>query len=128
MDLRRIAFPEEARQGSRTKTSNLAYIMQTRHRGLALAKETLSDSRLKLTMAASSILEIHRDIIETAVRALEQIKYGSVARGIKAQTEHLAIVAESMDAKLQYEAHSTAPPTCLNLTTIAIDTDMMAEL
>ncbi|KAI4135603.1 MAG: hypothetical protein LQ347_000535 [Umbilicaria vellea] len=52
-------------------------------------------------MAASSVLELHRSIAKVSILALEQTKYGSVARGIKAQTEHLAIVAESMDTKLQ---------------------------
>ena len=112
LHLRRIASPEEVGQDSRTKAPNLSYLVQKRRKGLSLAKESLADSRFKLAMAASSVLEIHRDIIETAIRLLEQTKYGSVARGIRAQTEHLAIVAESMDAKLQYGVHSTAPVTC----------------
>lgn len=112
LHLRRIAFPEEVRQGSRTRTPNLSYLVQKRHQGLSLAKESLADSRLKLAMAASSVLEIHRDVIENAIRLLEQTKYGSVARGIRAHTEHLAIVAESMYAKLQYGVHPTAPVTC----------------
>lgn len=105
--LKRIAYPG-AHQDTHTKAPNLTCFMQTRRKDLASARETLSESRLKLAMAASSVLELHRGIVEVAIRALEQTKYGSIARGIKAQTEHLAIVAESMDAKLQYGAYFTA--------------------
>lgn len=118
--LRQIAHPE-AHQDTHTETANLIHFMQTRCNGLACARETLFESRLKLARTATSGLGLHRDIVEVAIRALEQTKYGSVARGIKAQTEHLAIVAESMDAKLQYAAYSM-----LDLLTI-IDADMRAD-
>lgn len=118
--LRQIANPE-THQDTHTETANLTHFMQTRCNGLASARETLSESRLKLARTASSSIQVHGDIFEIAIRALEQTKYGNVARGIKAQTEHLAIVAESMDAKLQYAAYSM-----LDLLTI-IDADMRAE-
>lgn len=111
----------EAHQDTHTETANLTHFMQTRCKGLASARETLSESRLQLARTATSGLQLHRDIVEIAIRALEQTKYGSVARGIKAQTEHLAIVAESMDAKLQYGIYSM-----LDLVTIT-DADMRAE-
>lgn len=126
LHLRKIAYPE-ALQDTHTKPPDLTYLVQTRRTGLALARETLSDTRLKLAMAASSVLEIHRDVVETAIRALEQTKHGSIARGIKAQTEHLAIVAESMDAKLRYGILHR-PSHMLNLATNMGDADMRAEL
>lgn len=105
--LRRIAYLG-AHQDTHTRTPNLTYLIQTRCKDLAASRETLSETRLKLAMAASSVLELHRSIAKVSILALEQTKYGSVARGIKAQTEHLAIVAESMDTKLQYGAYSTS--------------------
>ena len=109
--LKGIAYPQEAHRNPHTKISDLPLLIGTRRKELVVAQETLSDSRLELAVAASRVLETHREVVETTIRALEQTKYGSVARGFKAQTEHLAIVAESMDAKLQYDVHSRVPIT-----------------
>ena len=107
--LKGIAYPQEAHRNLLIKIPDLPLLIGTRRKELVVAQETLSNSRLELAVAASKVLETYREVVETTIRALEQTKYGSVARGIKAQTEHLAIVAESMDAKLQYDIHSRVP-------------------
>lgn len=47
------------------------------------------------------MLKTRREVNEVAVRALEDVKFGTVARGASAEATYLALVAESMGEKLR---------------------------
>ena len=63
---------------------------------------TLSTSRLALLATTRSILTAHRDLLETMIRVLEQTKYGSVQREVRARAEVLVVVAGGWEVKLRY--------------------------
>ena len=57
--------------------------------------------RSRIADLADQVHATHREIIEAAVRILEQTLHGSVARGMRAKAEHLAVVAKGLDLKIQ---------------------------
>ena len=57
--------------------------------------------RSRVTDLTDQIYATHREILEAAVRILEQTLYGSVARGVRAKAEHLAVVAKGLDLKIR---------------------------
>jgi len=101
--LARIANPDPQSNPSTllTQIPQLSLSLQTRREALLRSQEALSLARVELAAMAAAVLEASRELIEAAIRTLELTKYGSVARGVRAQAEHLAMVAEGMDAKLQ---------------------------
>jgi diphthamide biosynthesis protein 3 len=67
---------------------------------------SISATRNCIIDLADQIHAIHREILEVAVRILEQTMHGSVVRGIKARAEHLAAVAKGLDLKIRFVYHS----------------------
>ena len=61
----------------------------------------ISATRNRIVDLADQIQAVHREILEVAVRILEQTMHGSVARGIKARAEHFAAVAKGLDLKIR---------------------------
>lgn len=68
---------------------------------LRTSEEKFHYARLNLAAAKSAISEIHREIFETAIKALEGVKYGSAARSANAEAAYFATVAEGLDEKLK---------------------------
>jgi len=60
----------------------------------------LDHSRLALAGNIDHFHALHRQILESSIRILEQTIHGSVARSAKAKTEYLATVAEGMEKKV----------------------------
>ncbi|MCJ1462450.1 hypothetical protein MMC07_001051 [Pseudocyphellaria aurata] len=89
-----IADPESSKPLTATQIS-------LRHESLAIAQHQLEDSRITLADAAADVLKTRRDINEAAIRVLEGVKYGTVARGANAEATYLALVAECMGEKLR---------------------------
>ncbi|KAI9849012.1 MAG: hypothetical protein M1837_005903 [Sclerophora amabilis] len=79
--------------------------VNSQHLQLLDSHEQLAAQRIKLTTTACAVLDAHVRLFEAIIRVLEQTKHGSVARNVKAQAEHLAVVAESMEAKLRLMKH-----------------------
>ena len=63
------------------------------------SRTNLSSSRASLTTQAVSLATLYTTAFETAIRILEQVIHGSVARHSKAQAAYLAIVAEGIEKK-----------------------------
>jgi diphthamide biosynthesis protein 3 len=70
----------------------------------SIANQTISiaTTRMRITELGDQIHAVYRDLFEVSVRIIEQTLHGSVARGVKAKAEHLAMVAKGMGLKLQY--------------------------
>ncbi|KAI9717076.1 MAG: hypothetical protein M1812_005011 [Candelaria pacifica] len=104
--LMRIAYPYETDE-SALRSSLKGCMQETalRRKKLSEAQDKVSKERLYLAATACTVLETHKDLMEAIIHLLEQTKYGSIARGIKAHADHLAIVAESMEAKLKVMKH-----------------------
>lgn len=73
----------------------------TLRRSVDAQAAALSARRLQVANLSSEVLAAHRELLETAVRVLEQTVHGSVARGVRARAEHLAVVARGMEMKLR---------------------------
>lgn len=75
-----------------------------RKKELEKSKAKLHNERLKLASATCTILETQQDIFTTAIRVLESVKHGSVARTSNAEVSYLVAAAEGLDEKLRYVA------------------------
>ena len=73
----------------------------SRKNELGKLKAKLHNERLGLAEAACAVLETRQEIFTTTIRALESVKYGSVARADTAKSAHLAVAAEGLDEKLR---------------------------
>lgn len=49
----------------------------------------LADGKVRLANTAYEVLSLHREVLETSIRILEQTQHGSLARASKAKAEHL---------------------------------------
>lgn len=65
------------------------------------AQRELNEKRLALAATAGEVLGLRREIDEVAVRVLEGVKFGTVARGVGAEVGYLAKIAEGMGEKLR---------------------------
>jgi diphthamide biosynthesis protein 3 len=72
-------------------------------------QESISSQTMSLALTRSRVTELsdqthtaYRELFEASVRVIEQTLHGSVARGVKAKAEHLAVVAKGMELKLQH--------------------------
>ena len=70
---------------------------------IARSRSTAGKDRLSLALEATKLHELYRTVIETSIRLLEQTIHGSVARGVKAKADYLALVAEGMSKKLSLQ-------------------------
>lgn len=89
-----IAHPESSKPLTATQIS-------LRRESLATAQHQLEHSRIALADAAADVLKTRREVDEAAIRALEGVKFGTVARGANAEATYLALVAECMGEKLR---------------------------
>ncbi|KZF19938.1 hypothetical protein L228DRAFT_31640 [Xylona heveae TC161] len=88
-------------KSARSLISSLPQELATRRAETLEKQESLLSQRLALGQLACRILEAHKEYLETIIRFLEQSKHGNFSRGLKAQAEHLAALADIMDGKLQ---------------------------
>ncbi|KAI9783039.1 MAG: hypothetical protein M1835_003887 [Candelina submexicana] len=106
--LMRAAYPHETKDPTlRSLLNTCPQQIALRRKQLYEAQEKVAAERLYLAATACIVLETQKDLMEAIIRVLEQTKYGSIARGTKAHADHLAIVAESMEAKLRVMKHET---------------------
>lgn len=67
----------------------------------AATTQKIAQLRTRITDLSDQINSTHREILEASVRILEQTLHGSVARGVRAKAEHLAVVAKGLDLKIR---------------------------
>jgi hypothetical protein len=70
--------------------------------GLAAQAAQVTTSRARIADLMDQIHAAHRDLLELAVRILEQTTHGSVVRGVRARAEQLAAVAKGLDFKIRW--------------------------
>lgn len=58
---------------------------------------------------AGEVVGLQREIAESTVRVLEEVKFGSVTRGVVAEAGFLAKLAEGMGEKLRLPPLSPLP-------------------
>ncbi|KAI9799265.1 MAG: hypothetical protein M1833_004143 [Piccolia ochrophora] len=73
---------------------------------LTTQQSSLDALRLDLVATACTLLDAQSALLETLIRALEQNTHGAVARAARTHADHLDVVAQSMDAKLQLQTHT----------------------
>ena len=71
------------------------------HTTLSNATTTLFTLRSTIPLSTSTLFSLHTQLLATIIRLLEQVMHGTVARNAKARSEHLQMVAASLEAKLQ---------------------------
>jgi diphthamide biosynthesis protein 3 len=62
----------------------------------------LPAARRKLAATAAQVVALRAGVLERSVVILERAKYGALARATRAKAEHLAIVAQGVEGKLEY--------------------------
>ena len=70
---------------------------------MAVSRLKIAESRVKLAQETSTLHASYCKVIEASIRILEQTIHGSVARGMKAKADYLAVVAEGMRKKLSVQ-------------------------
>jgi diphthamide biosynthesis protein 3 len=81
--------------------SNLTARVAALMNSIITQSTAISAIRNRIVDLVDQIQAVHREILEVAIRTLEQTMHGSVARGIKARAEHLAAVAKGLDLKIR---------------------------
>lgn len=61
----------------------------------------MDKGRIQVAELAGEVVGLQRDIAESTVRVLEEVKFGSVTRGVVAEAGFLAKLAEGMGEKLR---------------------------
>lgn len=87
----------------KTASKHLSTTIKALKSSVSTDQAKLHDSRLVLAQEASRLHELHRQVIERSIRILEQTIHGSVARGVKAKADYLAMVAEGMNKKIELQ-------------------------
>ncbi|KAI4743165.1 hypothetical protein E4T50_06441 [Aureobasidium sp. EXF-12298] len=64
------------------------------------AKWQLSVKRIELASTLTRLLKINAQLLQTAIRILEQVMHGSVGRHTRARAEHLATVGQGLEKRL----------------------------
>lgn len=59
-------------------------------------------ARRKMAARAAEVVAARARVLERTVVTLERAKHGALARATKAKAEHLAVVAQSVEGKLEY--------------------------
>lgn len=78
---------------------------QLRDQVQALRRIQASDlpaARRQMAATAAEVLAVQAQILERTVAILERAKHGALARATRAKAEHLAIVAQGIEGKLEY--------------------------
>lgn len=102
MQLSRIFAAEE--EGGQIKSNDVSQLPVMASKLLAsnaAHANKIWQLRSRVTDLADQVHATHREILEAAVRILEQTLHGSVARGVRAKAEHLAVVAKGLDLKIR---------------------------
>lgn len=61
----------------------------------------MDKGRIQVAELAGELVGLQREIAESTVRVLEEVKFGSVTRGVVAEAGFLAKLAEGMGEKLR---------------------------
>lgn len=59
-------------------------------------------ARRKMAATAANVVTVRAQVLERTVVTLERAKHGALARATKAKAEHLALVAQDVEGKLEY--------------------------
>lgn len=59
-------------------------------------------ARRKMAATAAEVVAARARVLERTVVILERAKHGALARATKAKAEHLAVVAQGLEGKLEY--------------------------
>lgn len=82
------------------RLSTLLRDRQTNLRNLQLCE--LPAIQEKTAVTAANVLAARAKLMEQIIVLLERTKHGALARATRVQAEHLAMVAEGVDAKVRY--------------------------
>ena len=66
----------------------------------------IATKTIQIADLVASLSTVNREILQVAVRILEQSIHGSVSRATRAKAEHLATVARGMELKLSIITHA----------------------
>ncbi|CEJ62371.1 hypothetical protein PMG11_10872 [Penicillium brasilianum] len=114
------AFPttnhqSRARARDRRVRTSLAPIpplaAQLRKRVDALRNLQLSElpaARRELAATAAQLMSVRAEVLERMVVVLERAKHGALARAVRARAEHLAVVAQGIEGKVEVLKLETA--------------------
>ena len=75
--------------------------ISARKQELKESRKKLYNLRLELSDIASAASETSRELLQTVIKALESVKYGSAARVEITEARYYATVAEGLDEKLR---------------------------
>lgn len=79
-------------------------------RGSTVSQDNnLAAKTIQLADVATSTAVINRELLQLAVRILEQSIHGTVSRAMRAKSEHLATVSRGMELKLAIIGHEANP-------------------
>lgn len=76
-----------------------------RKKKLERDKSEVDKGRIQVAELAGEVVRLQREIAESTVRVLEEVKFGSVTRGVVAEAGFLAKLAEGMGEKLRLSPH-----------------------
>ncbi|KAF2107247.1 hypothetical protein BDV96DRAFT_302502 [Lophiotrema nucula] len=77
---------------------------------MAELPESLAREREELANTAYKVLTLHRQVLETSIKILEQTMHGSLARATKAKAEHLGTRATSLGLQAKIYTLTHPPP------------------
>lgn len=81
-----------------------------RKKKLETDKTEVDKRRIQVAELAGEVVGLQREIAESTVRVLEEVKFGSVTRGVVAEAGFLAKLAEGMGEKLRLSPPPPFPP------------------
>ncbi len=96
--LRPLSLKPSSNVSLSTQLSNRLHALR------AIQLTELSTLQRQMAVTAATVLGAHAQVMERMIQVLERTKHGSLARAGKARAEHLAKVAEGMEAKVKYDS------------------------
>ena len=90
-----------AAESKQVATTSLAKAAPALQAQVSAASNSIAQIKANIQNLVKEISATHRDVLETQIRILEQTMHGSVVRGTKAHAEHLSVVAEGLEMKIQ---------------------------
>ncbi|KAJ6017140.1 hypothetical protein N7451_000519 [Penicillium sp. IBT 35674x] len=80
----------------------LSTVLRERVRALrSIQLSELPSARRQMASTAAEVLSVQAQVMERTVILLERVKHGALARATKARAEHLAVVAQGVEGKLE---------------------------
>jgi len=108
--LTQISYPEDSlNDNAQSRIPSLPAAAVSLLQGNASKASSLASKRTALADLAAAVLATHRQLLETAIRILEQTMHGAVTRGVRARAEHLSVVAKGMELKLRVIMQTLSP-------------------